>query len=149
MGIDDLISLLWNTGRSLKLWQYENEPRTARSLPARWEVDNEYHFQALLWVSPSHARKNGARYRYYVSQALIQHRKTEAGSIARVSAPEIEAAVMAARPSLDAIARVAGNLGPAAEDHNLLDEALHHEVPEAISRRHGVVVGAVAHQCGR
>lgn len=50
MGIGDLINLLRNAGRSLKLWQYEQEPRTARSLPARWEVDNEYHFQALLWV---------------------------------------------------------------------------------------------------
>jgi hypothetical protein len=49
-GIRDLISLLRNAGRSLKLWQYEDAPRTARSLPARWEIDNEYHFQALLWV---------------------------------------------------------------------------------------------------
>ncbi|CAH1672153.1 hypothetical protein BOSEA31B_13808 [Hyphomicrobiales bacterium] len=57
-------------------------------------------------MSPSHARKAGARYRYYVSQALIQHRKAEAGSIARVSAPEIEAAVLAGCPSLAAIARV-------------------------------------------
>jgi hypothetical protein len=45
-------------------------------------------------MSPSHARKNGARYRYYVSCVLAQGRKAEAGSIARVSAPEIEAAVV-------------------------------------------------------
>ncbi len=44
-------------------------------------------------MSPSHANKNGVRYRYYVSQALLQHRKAEAGSISRVSAPDIEALV--------------------------------------------------------
>jgi Recombinase len=31
-------------------------------------------------MSPSHANKKGVRYRYYVSQALLQSRKTEAGS---------------------------------------------------------------------
>ena len=44
-------------------------------------------------MSPSHANKKGARYRYYVSQALLQNRKAEAGSIARVSAPDVEALV--------------------------------------------------------
>jgi site-specific DNA recombinase len=33
------------------------------------------------------------RYRYYVSQALLQNRKAEAGSIARVPAPEVESLV--------------------------------------------------------
>ena len=41
-------------------------------------------------MSPTHANKKGARYRYYVSQALLQNRKAEAGSIARVPAPETE-----------------------------------------------------------
>jgi site-specific DNA recombinase len=44
-------------------------------------------------MSPSHANKKGVPYRYYVSQALLQSRKTEAGSIARVSAPDVEALV--------------------------------------------------------
>jgi hypothetical protein len=39
-------------------------------------------------MSPTHANKKGVRYRYYVSQALLQNRKAEAGSIARVPAPE-------------------------------------------------------------
>lgn len=46
-------------------------------------------------MTPSHASKRGVRYRYYVSQALLQGRKTEAGPVARVSAPEVEAAVLA------------------------------------------------------
>ena len=52
------------------------------------------HDDAGNRMSPSHASKAGLRYRYYVSQALLQHRKADAGSIARISAPEIEAAVL-------------------------------------------------------
>jgi site-specific DNA recombinase len=44
-------------------------------------------------MSPTHANKKGVRYRYYVSQALLQNRKAEAGSINRVPAPEIESLV--------------------------------------------------------
>jgi len=44
-------------------------------------------------MSPTHANKLGVRYRYYVSQAILQNRKVEAGSIARVPAPEIETLV--------------------------------------------------------
>ncbi|AMJ63659.1 resolvase [Bosea sp. PAMC 26642] len=64
------------------------------------------HDDAGHRMSPSHSRKKGARYRYYVSQALLQHRKAEAGSIARISAPEIEAVVLSASPRLDEIAKV-------------------------------------------
>ena len=41
-------------------------------------------------MSPTHANKRGVRYRYYVSHAILQNRKTEAGSIARAPAPDIE-----------------------------------------------------------
>jgi site-specific DNA recombinase len=45
-------------------------------------------------MSPSHARKaNGRRYRYYVSQAVLQGRQEGAGSIRRVSAEAIESLV--------------------------------------------------------
>jgi site-specific DNA recombinase len=54
-------------------------------------------------MSPSHAAKGGRRWRYYVSQAVLQGRKHEAGSIARVPALEIERrvteAVRAASPA--------------------------------------------------
>ena len=54
-------------------------------------------------MSPSHANKRGVRYRYYVSQALLQNRKAAAGSISRVAAPEIEELVSAAvRPHIRA-----------------------------------------------
>src|SRR5271166_1630438 len=45
-------------------------------------------------MSPTHANKRGVRYRYYVSHALLQKQKSEAGTVARVPAPEIEALVL-------------------------------------------------------
>jgi hypothetical protein len=45
-------------------------------------------------MSPTHSNKLGVRYRYYVSHALLQKRKAEAGSVARVPAPEIEGLVL-------------------------------------------------------
>ncbi len=47
-------------------------------------------------MSPSHANKKGVRYRYYVSQAVLQNRKTEAGAVVRVAVSEIEDLVVAA-----------------------------------------------------
>jgi hypothetical protein len=44
-------------------------------------------------MSPTHANKKGVRYRYYTSHALLQHRKEHAGSVSRVSAPEVEGLV--------------------------------------------------------
>jgi DNA invertase Pin-like site-specific DNA recombinase len=54
-------------------------------------------------MSPTHANKNGVRYRYYTSHALLQRRKEHAGSVARVSAPEVETLVCdALRPEIAA-----------------------------------------------
>jgi site-specific DNA recombinase len=53
-------------------------------------------------MSPSFATKNGVRYRFYVSSALLRGRKADAGSVARVSAAEIEAAVLAAFAQMEA-----------------------------------------------
>src|SRR5260221_14656659 len=52
-------------------------------------------------MTPSHSNKAGVRYRYYVSHALLQRRKDEAGGVARVPAGQVEAAgVEAGRPKL-------------------------------------------------
>ena len=45
-------------------------------------------------MTPSTAKKGSIRYCYYVSSMLAQGRRSEAGTIARVSAPEIEAVVV-------------------------------------------------------
>jgi DNA invertase Pin-like site-specific DNA recombinase len=47
-------------------------------------------------MSPSFTIKNGVRYRFYISSALLKGRKAEAGSVPRVSAPEIETVVFKA-----------------------------------------------------
>src|SRR5215204_6004026 len=51
-------------------------------------------------MTPSTAKKGSIRYRYYVSSMLAQGRRSEAGTIARVSAPEIEAVVIDALRAL-------------------------------------------------
>jgi site-specific DNA recombinase len=47
-------------------------------------------------MSPSYSVKNGIRYRFYVSSALLRGRKDSAGSIARIPAVEIDSSVLAA-----------------------------------------------------
>jgi site-specific DNA recombinase len=47
-------------------------------------------------MTPTHANKAGVRYRYYVSHALLQGRRDEAGSVGRVSAPDAEQLVIGA-----------------------------------------------------
>jgi site-specific DNA recombinase len=50
-------------------------------------------------MSPSYSTKNGIRYRFYVSSALLRGRKDAAGLLARVPAAEIEEAVLSALKS--------------------------------------------------
>jgi len=45
-------------------------------------------------MTPTHANKRGARYRYYISHALLQKRVGEAGTVTRVPAEEIERLVL-------------------------------------------------------
>jgi DNA invertase Pin-like site-specific DNA recombinase len=53
-------------------------------------------------MSPSHVGKGGARYRYYVSAALLQGRTEQAGSVGRIPAPKVERVVVEAiRARLD------------------------------------------------
>ncbi|MDO8423327.1 MAG: recombinase family protein [Parvibaculum sp.] len=54
-------------------------------------------------MTPSYSNKGGVRYRYYVSRALTEGRQKNAGSVARVSAPEIETLVSNALQSLEQV----------------------------------------------
>jgi DNA invertase Pin-like site-specific DNA recombinase len=47
-------------------------------------------------MSPSHALKQGIRYRYYVSAATVQGRSEDAGTIARIKAEDIETPIQGA-----------------------------------------------------
>ena len=45
-------------------------------------------------MGPTHARKNGIKYRYYLSSALTDGRPNEASAVSRVPATEIEAQIL-------------------------------------------------------
>jgi hypothetical protein len=47
-------------------------------------------------MTPSHVRKRGIKYRYYISSALLQGRPKHAGTVNRIPAQEIEALVIKA-----------------------------------------------------
>ena len=65
-------------------------------------------------MSPSHTKKSsGRRYRYYVSQALLQNARARAGTVSRIPAEAIERLVdTAAIPMLLKLVQ-AGRLQPA------------------------------------
>ena len=47
-------------------------------------------------MTPSHARKRGIKYRYYISSALVQGQAEQAGVVRRIPADEIEALIVKA-----------------------------------------------------
>ena len=62
-------------------------------------------------MGPSHAAKGGQRWRYYVSRALLKGRETDAGSVRRVPATQIERQVFNAITSVLASGRSTEGLG--------------------------------------
>jgi DNA invertase Pin-like site-specific DNA recombinase len=70
-------------------------------------------------MTPAHTNKKGARYRYYVSHPILQNRRHDAGTLTRVSAPELETLVVkAVRDHLDNTDHCSG-LAP---DRQLIDQ---------------------------
>lgn len=67
-------------------------------------------------MTPSYAMKRGVRYRYYVSAAVVQGNKAEAGSVSRVAAQDIEDRVVAALREAGILDDVAGNLRETMQD---------------------------------
>jgi site-specific DNA recombinase len=74
-------------------------------------------------MSPSHTTRKGGRYRYYVSQAVLQGRKKEAGSIARIGADELEGTVV------EAIRRAFPNKDRGANGTTIPDAAAKEQIP--------------------
>ncbi len=69
-------------------------------------------------MTPSHSNKDGVRYRYYVSHAVLQRRKQDAGRVARVPATELERIVVeAVRNRLAA----AGQMGDELSDREAIE----------------------------
>jgi REase_DpnII-MboI len=46
----DVVLALEGVERSLRRWPWEHAPRTPNSAVTRWNVENEYHVQDLLWA---------------------------------------------------------------------------------------------------
>ena len=46
----DVLHVLQGVQRSFLRWTWEEAPRTRKSALARWEIENEYHVQNLLWA---------------------------------------------------------------------------------------------------
>ena len=63
---------------------------------------------------PSHARKRGIKYRYYLSSALLQGQSERSGSISRVPATEIETVVVSS-------VRERLNLSATVDDRGVID----------------------------
>jgi hypothetical protein len=59
-------------------------------------------------MTPSHTNKDGARYRYYISQAVLQKKPQASGLVSRVPAAEIEALVLADGDRDDPVGCMAG-----------------------------------------
>src|SRR6202035_4527435 len=93
-------------------------------------------------MSPSHAAKGGRRWRYNVSQAVLQGRKHEAGSVPRAPALEIEARVAEAARAASSASNRQGRHGlhqPKASGHGASTDApaahlSHYDVRAAIER---------------
>lgn len=48
--VDDVARLLAGIDRSMRRWSWDAAPRTPNSVAARWEIENEYHVQDMLWA---------------------------------------------------------------------------------------------------
>jgi site-specific DNA recombinase len=76
-----------------KLAEQRNGYRAARASPEALLIGRIFDDRGNR-MSPSHSRKGATRHRYYVSSALIQGRLQSAGSVARVPAAKVEAAIV-------------------------------------------------------
>jgi site-specific DNA recombinase len=84
-----------------RLAENRNGVRTRRSTSGALLLDRLFDDRGNP-MTPSVTNKKGVRYRYYVSCVVAQGRGTEAGSVKRISAAEIETAVVAALRSRSA-----------------------------------------------
>ena len=78
----------------------ENRIERRRYRPSEALLQGLIHDDRGNRMTPSHAIKKGARYRYYVSCVLAQGRKELAGSVSRVAAHDVETIVRDALATL-------------------------------------------------
>ena len=96
-------------------------------------------------MTPSTANKGGVRYRYYISAPLLQGRKEDAGSVSRVSAPDLEAAVVGALRQWTAETAAAETSGDVA---GFTDRELAQQHLQTVTLRKGTLEISVCHTDG-
>jgi hypothetical protein len=50
VSIEDVARVLEGVNRSMRRWSWDDVPRTRNSAAARWDIENEYHVQDMLWA---------------------------------------------------------------------------------------------------
>ena len=78
-----------------KLNEQRNNQSVGRATPSSPLIGRLYDDRGNR-MTPSHVHKDGIKYRYYLSSPLLQGQPKRAGSVARVSAAEVEACVASA-----------------------------------------------------
>jgi hypothetical protein len=48
--IADVCKIAQGLPRSMKRWVWDEAKKTPNSVPGRWDIENEYHLQSLLWA---------------------------------------------------------------------------------------------------
>jgi hypothetical protein len=48
--VEDVCRIVQNLPTAMRRWTWDDKPKTPRSKAARWEVENEYHVQNMLWA---------------------------------------------------------------------------------------------------
>jgi hypothetical protein len=91
--------------------------RSARLAAAPFLLTGRLFDSAGHPMSPVHTGRKGVRYRYYASQALLQGRRADAGVVSRVSAPDIEAAVLELLRAQLGVSAAPGQGRPLVEEH--------------------------------
>ena len=82
--------------RVQELLKFNTNGRRRSSLKSGAMLHGKLYDDKGNLMGPSFSTKKGVRYRFYVSSALLRGRKEKAGSVGRISAVEIESAVLAA-----------------------------------------------------
>jgi site-specific DNA recombinase len=78
-----------------KLDQQLNNHKTSRATSDTLLLGRRYDDRGNR-MTPSHVRKRGTKYRYYISSALVQGQGEQAGAVRRVPADEVEALIVKA-----------------------------------------------------
>jgi site-specific DNA recombinase len=99
-------------------------------------------------MSPTYSTKKGIRYRYYICRLLIEGRKSEAGTLHRIPAAEIEEQLLNTLKALDLVQPAAEPLSDQDQKHRLIDLC----VTRVIIERGQIVVkltGEIAARLGK